>query len=81
MERKKNHLYIFIPLVCAVSSGFYEWGSRYFLESSCVADEFEISQWALMGGAFYGVMGLWVGVIIDLLIWFIVFLNRKVKEL
>lgn len=79
MRDIKPFLYIFTPPLCALLAGIYGWIIKYFFDS-VGGDEFDRAQWTVAAVMTYGLFGFYIGLMIDLLIWLITFLSRKVNE-
>jgi uncharacterized membrane-anchored protein len=80
MSNIKPNLYVSIPFLCALIGGFYEWTIKYFLEPKSGTDDSETAKWIFVAVIAYGIFGFWIGVIIDLFIWLIAIVNRKVNK-
>ena len=80
MKNIKSILFISAPLLCAMTVGVYFGYSKYFEELKNGSDDVDAFRWALIGGLVLSVIGLAIGLIIDLFAWLIITSNRKVNE-
>lgn len=71
MKTLKILLYVFIPLLFATLVGIYFGYYKYFEELRHGSDDVDAFRWAFIGGLFFSVFGLAIGLVFDGFIWLI----------